>query len=242
MKFTNLIILTLAGGALISCETTAPSKTKFLSSYDGFEKAPGLSNAQVYRGDVEDLDSDERVYIEPVRVIASEATTGKASAEEIGTLKAQFHSELKEELSKSHTVVNRPGSSTLTVRTALVELHPGNPALFLAGYAPYAGAVSTAIGVATGTVPGASAAAVQAEVIDSRTREQYFAVIDRNQSPKWDPGQGLTRWGAADASFRKWSRQIRKEITAAEQESKPKKEPKAAVKNKETKAASSKES
>ncbi|RFC46115.1 MAG: Protein of unknown function DUF3313 [Verrucomicrobia bacterium] len=199
----------------MSCETTSHSKAKFLSSYNGFESAPGLDNAQIYRGEVDDLGSYDRVYIEPVRVIASEAGTGKATSEEIRTLKAKFQSQLKAELSKSHQVVSRPGRKTLAVRTALVELHPGNPALFLASYAPYGGVVSTAVGVATGTNLGASAAAVQAEVVDSRTGEQYFAVIDRNQAAKWAPAQGLTRWGAAEASFRKWSSQIRKAISVS---------------------------
>lgn len=214
MKLPYVFAVALAGSCLMSCETTSPSKAKFLSSYDGLERAPGLDNAQVYRGDAEDLGTYDRVYIEPVRVIASESGTGKATAEEIRTLRAKFQSQLKAELSKSHQVVGRPGRRTLAVRTALVELHPGNPALFLASYAPYGGVVSTAVGIATGTNLGASAAAVQAEVVDSRTGERYFAVVDRNQAAKWAPGQGLTRWGAAEASFRKWSGQIRKAIAA----------------------------
>jgi len=212
MKLRYLAFLSLLGLCLMSCETTEPSSARFLTSYRGFEKAPGLSNAQVYHGNTEKMATYKRVYIEPVRIIAD--GDDKATAEEVRALKSKFESELRSELGLTHTVVSRPGRKTLTVRTALVELHPGTPALFLAGYAPYAGAVSTAIGVATGTNPGAGATTVQAEVIDSRTREQFFAVIDRNQTGKWQPAQGLTRWGQAEASFRKWSGQIRKELAA----------------------------
>jgi hypothetical protein len=214
MKLRYLAFLSLLGSCLMSCETTkAPSSdAHFLSSYRGFAKAGGLSNAQVYHGDSKKLASYKKVYIEPVRVIVP--SDEKTTKEEIASLKTKFESELRTELGQSHTVVSHPGRKTLSIRVALVEVHPGTPALFLAGYAPYAGAVSTAIGVATGTNPGSGATSVQAEVVDSWTREQFFAVIDRDQAAKWEPAQGLTRWGQAEASFRKWSSQIRKELAA----------------------------
>jgi len=213
MKLRYLAFLSLIAVSMMSCQTTEPSGSKFLTSYDGFEKT-GLSGAQVYHGNVKKLASYRRVYIEPVRIIAApdQEKKNKATPEEIATLKSKFETELRAELATTHTVVSRPGRRTLTVRAALVEIQPGTPALFLAGYAPYAGTVSTAIGVATGTRPGSGATSVQAEVIDSRTREQFFAVIERKQAAKWQPLQGLTRWGQAEASFRKWSDQIRKEL------------------------------
>jgi len=216
MKFKHFALLALVGISMMSCQTTEPSGARFLTSYDGFKKAGGLSNAQVYYGDLEKLASYRRVYIEPVRIIPAstgEAKNNKPTAAEISSLKGNFESELRTELATTHTVVSRPGRRTLTLRAALIELEPGNPALFMAGYAPYAGAVTAAIGVATGKLPGAGATSMQAEVIDSRTREQFYAVIDRDQTGRWQPAEGMTRWGLARACFRKWSGQIRKQIS-----------------------------
>ena len=216
MKLKHLAILSLAGLSMMSCQTTEPSGARFLTSYDGFEKAGGLSNAQLYYGDIEKLASYRRVYVEPVRIISAPdqaEKNNKPSAAEVASLKAKFESELRTELATTHTVVSRPGRRTLTIRAALIDLEPGSPALFMAGYAPYAGAVTAAIGVVTGKLPGAGATSMEAEVIDSRTREQFFAVIDRDQTGRWQPAEGLTRWGLAEASFRKWSDQIRKELS-----------------------------
>jgi len=219
MKILNFFMLPVAALGLVSCETTDHSSAKFLSSYKGL-KSSGLGGTMVYRGDDRDLASYQRVRIEPVRVISTgpvgsdgQVKKSHASSAEARQLAKQFEAELRRELGETHRVVSSGGHGTLTVRAALVELRGANTPIFLAGYAPYAGTASTAIRLATGNTPGSGAATVQAEVVDSRTREQVFALVDRDQSSKLELTEGLTRWGQAQSAFKEWSTRIGKELT-----------------------------
>jgi hypothetical protein len=219
MKILKLFVLLGLALGLVSCQTTEPSSAKFLSSYQGL-KSSGFGGTMVHRGSGVDLSSYDRVRIEPVRVIGSapvgangEAKKSHATSAEARQLAKQFESELRRELGETHRIVSSGGRGTATVRAALVELRGANTPVFLAGYAPYAGAASTAMRVVTGTTPGSGAATVQAEVLDSRTRKQLFVLVDRDQSAKWEITEGLSRWGQAESAFKEWSARISKELT-----------------------------
>ena len=159
-----------------------------------------------------------RVIIEDVRVIPykrkdpKEKAATRQEAEELAEL---FEDILEEELGKYYEITRYRSYSTLSVRAALTELEPSNPAMFAVNYLPYAGAATTGLSMIQGETLGAGTTTFEAEVVDSRSRRQLFAIVDQFKGSKLQPS-GLEKWGQAKSAMRTWSRQIRKGIQANE--------------------------
>ncbi len=205
---------------LISCETTEPDKRHYLSSYSGLETQTGpLGNkALVREGDPDRLKRYTKVIIEDVKVIPTRNQDPKlkyATREESEKLAEQFEDILEKELGKSYEITKRRGYNTLAVRAALTELRPSNPALFAVNYMPYAGMAATAIQVLSENKQalGAGSTTVEAEVVDSRSRRQLYAMVDQLKGGKLQPG-GLEKWGQTQGAMRGWSRKIHRGIQA----------------------------
>lgn len=219
---------------LASCETTDPDKRYYLSSYRGLEKKTGpLGNtALVKEADPAVLKKYTKVIIEDVKVIPSRKLTEAEKKKSINSkrepatraeaerLAEKFEVILKEELSPHFQITTRRGYNTLIVRAALTELRPSDPDVFLVNYLPYAGIAATGVQLATGEAPGGGATTVEAEVIDSRTRRQVYAIVDQIKGGKLQVG-GLTKWGQQEQAMRGWARKIRLAIQKAEPPSQP---------------------
>ncbi len=209
---------------LSSCVTVSPpTETKFLSSYQGFDKPSAMQGKLVYEGDLEKMSRYDKVYVANVPVhgttVEHDSIFTKmqgASHSEAKMLADTFEQTLKEELSSSFTVVSRPEHGSLTVRASVVEMKPNTPVLFATGFAPVSLATGEAIKAIKGSYPGAGSVAIQAEVVDSVTKERYFAVIDKDRTGKNEVIGGLSRWGRAKTAFRKWSRQFRDKMESGE--------------------------
>ncbi len=205
---------------LASCETTEPDKRHYLSSYRGLETQTGpLGNTSLVRkGDPDRLKRYTKVIIEDVKVIPTKNQDPKlkyATREESEKLAEEFEDILERELGKSYEVTRRRGYNTLAVRAALTELRPSNPALFAVNYMPYAGVAATAFQVLSEKKEalGAGSITVEAEVVDSRSRRQLYAMVDQLKGGKLQPG-GLEKWGQAQGAMRGWSRKIHRGIQA----------------------------
>lgn len=232
MNRSFLLLLPLSF-VLANCETTDPDKRYYISSYRGMEKKTGpLGNtALVKESDPAVLKKYTRVIIEDVKVIpAKKSKTEKknsingnrapATRAESERLAEKFEKILKEELSPHYQITTRRGYNTLIVRAALTELRPSDPGLFVVNYLPYAGIAATGVQLATGEAPGGGSTSFEAEVIDSRTRRQVYAIADQIKGGKLQVG-GLAKWGQAEQAMRGWSRRIRLAIQKAEAPPKP---------------------
>ena len=206
--------------SLVGCKAIKSKNENFLTNYDGFKQSSNWNDAISYRGNLGKLKDYERVYIETVKVLPPENPdkfdmTKNATVEEYGELERAFRKSLEDQLSLELPLAYSPGPGTLSVRAAALEIQPGNPLLFATTYAPYASIASAAIGVASGSRVGAADVIVEAEVIDSVTREQFFALIDRAAGSKLRPISGLSRWGHVELAFRTWSKKFREAIQSA---------------------------
>lgn len=206
--------------SLVGCNAIKSKNENFLTNYDGFTQSSNLNDAISYRGDLRKLKDYEKVYIETVKVLPPENPdkfdmTKNATVEEYGELERAFRKALEDQLSLELPLAYSPGPGTLSVRAAALEIQPGNPLLFATTYAPYASIASAAVGVASGSRVGAADVIVEAEVIDSVTREQFFALIDRAAGSKLRPISGLSRWGHVELAFRTWSKKFREAIQSA---------------------------
>ncbi len=205
---------------LASCETSQPQKRYYLSSYRGMEEnvAPLGNKSMVKKTDPERLKRYTKVRVEDVKVIRSKSQDPritKVTREESERLAERFEDILEKELAKDFQVTRSRGYNTLTVRAALTELKPSNPALFAVNYLPYASGAATALSLLSESKEtiGAGSTTVEAEVLDSRSGRQVYAMVDRLGGSKFQPG-GLERWGHSEAAMRAWSRQIRNGVNA----------------------------
>ena len=219
MMIPRLNLLFLPLFMLVGCETTEPAvKRSYISSYRGMseENVSGINKSLVSKADPAALKKYTKVVIEDVKVIPSRnlpANQKRATMAEGERLAEHFESTLEKELSPYFDVTSRRGQNTLVVRAALTELQPSNPAIFVFNYLPYAAAVTTGLTLATGKTPGAGSTSMEAEVVDSSSRRQLYAIVDRFQGSKFQPG-GIAKWGQSEGAMRSWSRQIRMGIQA----------------------------
>lgn len=215
----TLVFIPLIG--LVSCETTEPAvKRNYISSYRGMteEAGSGMNKALVRKSDPASLRKYTKVVIEDVKVIPAKnipANQKRATIEEGERLAEHFEITLAKELSPHYEVTTRRGRNTLAVRAALTELQPSNPGVFVFNYLPYAAAVTTGLTLATGKTPGAGSTSFEAEVVDSMTRRQLYAIVDQFKGSKFQPG-GIEKWGQSEGAMRTWSRKIRTGIQANE--------------------------
>ena len=218
MKNRNLLLF-LPLLLLIGCETNEPAvKRSYISSYRGMkeENVSGINKSLVSKSDPAALKKYTKVVIEDVKVIPARnvpANQKRATMAEGERLAEQFETTLAKELSPYFDVTSRRGQNTLVVRAALTELQPSNPAVFVFNYLPYAAAVTTGLTLATGKTPGAGSTSMEAEVVDASSRRQLYAIVDRFQGSKFQPG-GIEKWGQTEGAMRSWSRQIRMGIQA----------------------------
>ncbi|MFK7852272.1 MAG: DUF3313 domain-containing protein [Akkermansiaceae bacterium] len=208
----------LSTALLVSCTATKSKNQNFLSSYQGFKQDSKLDNESSYRGDLSKLSDYDSVFLEEVKVFKpQDMEKKKITEDELLELKKAFRAALIEDLKESrYSLVSKASPKTLSLRAAVTEIYPGNPGLFAAGYLPYVGTAITATKLATGEKVGAGSATIEAELLDSVTRERFFAVIDENAGSKIDIASGLSRWGHVELAFRKWAETIREAIAESE--------------------------
>ena len=212
LQKTGLRLL-LGCGALLCLANCAGIQSKdqdFLSSYSGFEKSSFLDDAVVYKGNLLKIDKYDSVYIEDLRVLPPpKADNKKITQEELQKLATTFDQTMRDELAKDYKVVSQPGPGTVSFRAAVTDLQPGDPFWFTVGHAPFVSYASTAAWAVTGNNLGSGYATMEAEVLDSVTRERIYAVIDKNTGSQLELIEGLSRWGHVERAFRAWAKKFR---------------------------------
>ena len=194
-------------------------KRHYISSYRGMseDSSSVINKALVKKSDSAVLSKYTKVVIEDVKVIPAKNLPEKqktATREEGERLAEAFEEILKNEFGDHYQITNRRGRNTLLVRAALTDLQPSNPGVFVFNYLPYAGVLTTGMTLATGKTPGAGSTSMEAEVLDSRSRRQLYAIIDQYKGSKFQPG-GIEKWGQTEGAMRTWSRKIRQGVQPA---------------------------
>lgn len=217
MHLSKLTFLYL-GVALValthsSCQSTKSlDRSGFLSSYSGLQRDSKLNKRLVYVGDINRINHFENIYLEEVAVLRpSKMAKKKIKPEDLLRLQQELRSALHKELVKSRfKPASSPGPKTLSIRIAIVDITPGDPLIFAASNAPYAGTATTAAGIITGAKFGRGSAKIEVELLDSVTRERFYSAIDENVGTKLEIVQGLTRWGHIELAVKQWAKRFKK--------------------------------
>ena len=204
------LLLGLGASILVGCASPQSSGTNFLSSYSGMEQESKMNDKVVYRGDLAKLTNYRQFFLEDVRVFQpKDMEEKKITQADLDTLQKSLREALEAEVKASrYSLASQPGPDTLSLRAGIVDIKPGNPAVFAATYAPYVGAATTAAGLVTGNNLGAGSATVEFEILDSVTRAQFLAGIDREAGSKLEVVSGMTRMGHIEAAFKDWAKQL----------------------------------
>jgi hypothetical protein len=216
MKFIFLVsIASLAGLFLVSCSATNSRDQKFMTSYQGLKQESTFNDAVTYKGDATKLKDYDKIFIEEVKVYQPvKMDEKKVTQAELDRLKSLFMASLRDQFQGTRfALVSSKGKKTLSLRAAITDLDPGDPKFFATGYLPYVGGLGTVVGAVRGRNPGAGSATVETEVIDSVTREVFFAGIDRKAGNKLQLKAGLSRWGHVDAAVKDRCVELRKFLT-----------------------------
>ena len=210
-----ILYLGLALVALVhpSCKSTNSSAgSGFLSSYSGLERHSKLSKKQSYAGNIDRISSFDSIYLEEVLVLKPTNMAKKEiKSEDLVRLQGELKSALYNELVKSRfKPASEAGPNTLSIRIAIVDITPGDPLMFAASSAPYAGTATTVAGAVTGAKFGRGSAKIEVELLDSVTRERFYSAIDDNIGSKLEIVQGMTRWGHVELAVKQWARRFKK--------------------------------
>lgn len=192
----------------ISCASKTSTPTRgFLHDYRGFTKESGFNDRLIYRGDVRRVAGYHSVYLEQVEVLTpTEMAKKGVTTSDLLRLQQEFRSALQEEVFESrYQLAAGRGPGVLSLRAAIVDLQPGDPAMFAASAAPYVSTATFVAGAATGAKFGKGSAKVEAEVLDSMTRERFAAVIDEKVGSKLEIVQGMSRWGHIELAMERWA-------------------------------------
>ena len=208
MNFRVLLCF-LSGCLISSCATVGPHQSNSSSPYQGLKNQGKLSGARAYQGDLNKLSRYRKVLVERVKIAASAPSGTNVTQAELNRLGTDFEAAIKKEFSSAgYSVVKRKGAGTLAIQATIVDARPSSPVMFAAGYAPGVFVVTAGMWAATGKNLGSGTIRIQAEITDSQTGERFYAVDDEDKGGKHQVGAGLTRWGQAQTSFRKWSRRF----------------------------------
>jgi len=216
----TLSLLVLPMFALGACATSTVENKSFLSGYGKLKPEQGVGNALVYEGNIEKLKKVDSVIIEDVKVIMPTVKEGekgvtKADAE---AMAEAFESALKKEFAGHYKVTSYRGSNTVAIRAALVQLKPHSPELYVLSYAPYSFVVQGGIWAATGNNVISGTTKMQAEMLDARSREQLYAIVDKHSGRKYQVSAGLKKWGHSELAFKQWARKMRVVLDDAKEE------------------------
>lgn len=216
---TQIAVGAVALTYMTSCSPTTSVKQDFLTSYDGMAQESKTSDSTTYTGDLTKLSKYNNVYLEKVEVRKPlKMEKNQVTDEEIAELETSLKNALIQEVGKSRfRLASGKGKKTLSMRVAVTNFIPGDPKVFAATYAPYVSTASTAVGLLTGKSPGVGTATIEAEVIDSVTRERFFSIVDRDKGNKLQLKSGMSRLGHINKSFEEWAKTLTERMKAQSQ-------------------------
>lgn len=197
-------LVSLVLGSLIGCqpkEKTAYSG--FLRDYSTMMPSPIVEGAVYDENPVKRLDQYDKFMIDPVVVHFAPNAQGTAlDPAKLTRLTDYFRDEAIKALSKRYTVVKTPGPGVLRIRAAITDIQPTKPLMNIHPASKLMGA-------------GLGGASMEAEAIDSQTKERVFAVVDTRQGDKVSVVAGLDELGHAKQVMNYWIGRFVKRVDEA---------------------------
>ena len=152
-KINSLLFVLLI--TFIGCQTTSewPQLTGFLDSYAGMYRSNDVEGVFVIKHKAKNVTDYSQFLIDPVTIqLTPDAEAYKMERKDLERIARGFRSDIKRALAKNYTVVESPGAGVLRVRLAITDILKRSSA-------------------------GSSKGLVEAEFVDTLTKERIAAVV-----------------------------------------------------------------
>ena len=149
------ILCVLILTAFIGCASTSqwPQLTGFLDSYAGMYRSSEIENIFVIKHKAKNVNDYKKFLVDPVTIqLTPDAKAYEMERKDLERIASVFRSDIKRALGKNYTVVESPGADVLRVRVAITDILQRSSS-------------------------GSSKGLVEAEFIDTRSKERIAAVV-----------------------------------------------------------------
>jgi hypothetical protein len=204
MKETSvlMIVVSCIMAVICGCGGVKQSRTGFLSDYSRLQAVSDDSYRYV---DEQAVDKYSSFIVDEVKVhfftgaSAIEAKSeGKITEQELKDLTNYFHSAIVKAISDSgRKVVYKSGPGVARIRVALTDIKETSALNVL----PQASLLGTGVG----------GAAMEAEIVDSRTGKQIGAVVESRKGSQV-PFTNLGDWGTAKGVMDHWANRLKERL------------------------------
>lgn len=213
------LALTLAvpAAAATPAETSAtrektPPTSGFLGDYSELEPHPDKKLMLVYRKRAGALAPYDGFLVDPVLVyFHPEAKGVGVDPNELAELAGFLRDEVIAALTEGdvYRVVEEPGPGVVRIRAALTDLVPVDPKKNIGASAA---GLATGVGLLLPRVD-LGRTSIEAEFLDSQTGERLVAVVAEKKGKRFGGKvKGAKTWGDVKAAFKKWSKDLRKQL------------------------------
>jgi hypothetical protein len=201
MKETSVLMIVAIGIMTVQCGCTAQKAETvgFLSDYSKLEAQSDVSAR--YLAPDNRLGNYSKFIIDPVVVYLHTDSKAKLAEKDLTEIKNYMHEALVKAIEDRYEVVSRSGLGTARVKVAITDLKKS-------GIAQNILPISKAVGT------GLGGASLEAEVVDSKTKEQIAALVE-SQLGKRLSLDGYSTWGDAKAIMDGWAKRFRARLDEA---------------------------
>ena len=192
----RIVLGVILAGALVGCGLEV-QRSGFLQDYSQLKPSPRVEGAMVYENPAKPLKGYDKFIVDPVVVhFAPDAKGGGIDPESLNELASYFHSEIVKALADGgYTVVKAPGAGVLRVRVAITQI---DKTVAVANIHP--ATKMTGIGL--------GGASMEAEGVDTQSKDRVFAVVDSQKGSRLDVVGGLQSFGNAKAVMSEWAKRF----------------------------------
>lgn len=209
-----------------ACSSTVENNPAVMQQVEGAQPAPVISGffgqdasllqpgtgnqaAMVYTNPNAQWSQYNKIFLQPVEFWDDPSTTVSASDQQM--LGNYFYNQLKEDLSKNFTMVDRPGPGVLVLRVAIVNAATATPGLrTVSVVVPQLRVLNSVQSLATGSYAFAGSAEAEMKATDGATNQFLAGAVDKRsggmaisqaatcgatRKPRWTTGRRESRVG-----------------------------------------------
>ena len=204
--------------ALTSCTSTSQMRSTttsgFLGDYSQLRKGQGDEVQLIYIRPNVNWAAYNKIMIDPITAYANPGQPlAKLSEEHLNALVKYLWVAMSEQVGKDFQIVNAAGPGVLRLRIALTEAGANKPIMgVVSSVVPVGVAVSLLKTAVTGSGTGTGYARVEAEVLDSMTKQRLVAGVDAQSGNKRDFYGSFFKWDDAQDAFDNWAALLHKRL------------------------------
>ncbi len=200
--FYFCIIIAITFILPLGCQSTKSVTTSgFLGDYSQLETSETNKNIMEYEKPGVNWKQYKRLMVDPIVVDYHPSTKSRrVKPAELVKLTDFFHEKIVKAVDDAYPVTNTPAPDVLRIRVCITDIDPTN----------------TSVNVATSVVAfvplDMGGAGMEAEFIDSVTKERLFAAMEQRKGVPVNVMEGMSKFSHAKGAFKYWAKELRKQL------------------------------